>query len=67
VTHARLHLICGNCGCPDDWTWEYCADAILDYDCNPVPDVFIRCGNCSTLHSLSDKAINRKFLIKSGG
>lgn len=56
MAHARLHLICGNCGCADNWTWEHIPEADIDNDGNPIADVFITCRNCSTLHSLNEKA-----------
>ena len=58
MARAKLHLICGNCGCNDEW--EYSID---DYrpegECHPR-DVFITCKNCSTLHTLSDNAIPKE-------
>lgn len=52
MVRARLHLICGNCGCNDDWTWSYDPEA-MDDGVKFTPDVTIKCGNCSTHHSLS--------------
>lgn len=53
MAHARLHLICGNCGCADNWTWEISKDA-NDYEDIQTDDVYILCGNCTTLHSLTN-------------
>ncbi len=49
MVNARLHLICGNCGCNDEWEWEH----VVDSD---EQSVWIWCLNCSTLHSLDDNA-----------
>lgn len=49
---ARLHLICGNCGCNDMWEWEYHKKEFgEDADC-----VYLTCTNCSTLHDINDSA-----------
>lgn len=53
---ARLHIICGNCGCNDEFRWEYSKDY---HDCGDgtfESDVVIKCDNCSTIHNLSDNA-----------
>jgi hypothetical protein len=55
---ARLHLICGNCGCNDDWSYSP-VDEITDVPTQEKireGDVFISCGNCATLHSLNETA-----------
>lgn len=63
MVRARLHVICGNCGCDDEFTWEFA----------PVPkelcgidgcedDVYIKCKNCSTLHCPNHNAtMNREI------
>ena len=56
---ARLHLICGNCGCDDEWEWEHDQEARDNGDGTFGPDVWITCRNCSTLHTLSSKAKQR--------
>ena len=58
---ARLHLICGNCGCNDEWKWEYDAESCDMGDGTFEPDVSINCNNCATRHSLSE---NAKHLTK---
>ncbi len=51
MVNAKLHIICGNCWCNNEFTFiehkgdEYCP-----------ADVGITCNNCSTIHSLSDNA-----------
>ena len=57
---ARLHIICGNCGCNDMWEWEY-QEKMLDQN----ETVYISCGNCSTLHDLNNNA-NPKENNKKG-
>lgn len=55
---ARLHIICGNCGCND--MFKYHIDpkgtSICDDEGNEQlrPAVYISCENCSTLHRLDD-------------
>lgn len=55
MARARLHIICGNCGCNDMFSYEIDPeghDVTVD---EPAfePAVHIRCANCSTLHDLS--------------
>lgn len=55
---ARLHVICGNCGCNDMWEWEHqpeerCEGEIID------EDVKLSCRNCITIHSLNDNGKKR--------
>ena len=49
---ARIHIICGNCGSNDDWSYEIVKDA-QDFGDYFKDDVYMWCGNCGTLHSLS--------------
>lgn len=58
MARARLHLICGNCGCNDMWSYS------IDPEGNDVggelfPSVRLSCGNCATLHDLADTAENK--------
>lgn len=60
MVHARLHIICGNCGQdlkePGMATREYIPielDTETGEVINPAT-VFIRCKNCATLHSIDD-------------
>ena len=50
MANARLHLICGNCGCNDKWKWQY-----IPKDSEPET-VWVWCENCDTLHDLADNA-----------
>jgi uncharacterized Zn finger protein len=54
---AKLHLICGNCGCDDEWEWEYIHEIDNgEYEDNDPEDIYLWCNNCSTLHSINDNA-----------
>ena len=50
---ARLHIICGNCGCND--MFEGSLD-LLGTDREGVlsPAVYLSCRNCCTLHNIED-------------
>jgi len=56
MVKARLHIICGNCGCNDEFTWEIVPNGQCNQEGNELPDVYIRCGNCATLHTLSNQS-----------
>jgi hypothetical protein len=59
MAYAKLHIICGNCGCNNDF--EYRVDIELDDDTLvPFETVYIYCNNCSTLHHLDDNAKQRE-------
>lgn len=63
---AKLHVICGNCGCAD--LWELTIERDGDYissDHEAYEDsASLYCGNCSTLHNLKDSA--KKVTFGSG-
>ena len=55
MTHAKLHMICGNSGSNDQFTYKITSE----YD--DVKEIVhqritIACENCSTLHCLEDNA-----------
>lgn len=58
MAHAKLHMICGNCGCNDDF--KFTIDPKGHDITKDVPEfepaVYISCRNCGTLHDLSDNA-----------
>lgn len=56
MARARLHLICGNCGCNDEWKWEHIPKELIEGDLMQGEDVYLKCENCSTLHSINDNA-----------
>jgi len=56
MARARLHLICGNCGCNDEWKWSHVSEENEAGDVMQEEDVFLTCENCSTLHSINDNA-----------
>ena len=55
---AVLHLICGNCGCNNDWEWRHISKEVDDGEIITDEDVYISCKNCATLHSLNNNAKN---------
>ena len=61
MVNARLHIICGKCGCNDMWKWYFCPqDEKLGID---YSDVSICCDNCATIHYISDNAEHQKDKI----
>ncbi len=56
MARARLHIICGNCGCNDQFSFVIDPEGhdISDDEAKFKPSVLIRCGNCGTLHDLSE-------------
>jgi uncharacterized Zn finger protein len=50
---AKLHVICGNCGCGDDFTWDF-------EDTKEGAYVFLKCHNCGTIHNLQDNCIDEE-------
>lgn len=55
MAHAKLHIICGNCGC--NHMFEYSVrEEIDDDDGSPYMVVYIYCNNCHTTHDLEDNA-----------
>lgn len=65
MARARLHLICGNCGCNDSWSYRIVPNG---HDINGVlsPAVFLTCDNCTTLHDLADNAKDKTPERRSG-
>lgn len=55
MVRARLHVICGNCGCNDMFTYKIEPEG-HDIDGQLLPAVYLRCRNCATLHDLADNA-----------
>ena len=58
MARARLHLICGNCGCNDMWVWEHVPKLVDEGEAINDEDVHLSCKNCITLHSLNNNAKN---------
>ena len=56
MARARLHVICGNCGCNDMWKWKHKEEEVVDGEVMADEDVSLYCGNCITIHSLNDNA-----------
>lgn len=61
MVNAKLHMICGNCGC--DHMFKYRVDREIEYDNDDqeieVETVSILCENCATLHFLDENAEKR--------
>ena len=55
MVRARLHIICGNCGCNNKFNYCIVTDA-KDFGEYQEDGVYIHCKNCSTSHSLDDNA-----------
>lgn len=53
MARARLHIICGNCGCNDMFSYSVDLEG-QDFGEYTKPSVQIKCGNCSTLHTLDE-------------
>ncbi len=51
MARARLHIICGNCGCNDEFVFHIDPEG-NDYGDRFEPAVIIICKNCATHHSL---------------
>jgi uncharacterized Zn finger protein len=55
MAHARLHMICGNCGCNHEF--EHKVKEEINDDTNEKQMVVsIYCRNCGTLHNLEDNS-----------
>lgn len=56
MAHAKLHVICGNCGSNEYLTFKIDLEGhdISSDETEYEPAVFISCKNCSTLHDLDD-------------
>jgi uncharacterized Zn finger protein len=62
MVHARLHVICGNCGSNNDMLFEIDQKG-HDVSLNTPqfrPAVFLTCANCSTIHDLSDTVTEKQ-------
>lgn len=58
MVNAKLHMICGNCGCNDMFEFEIDPKGhdISDDEIKFEPAIRIKCKNCSTIHDLSNNA-----------
>tara|TARA_R110000851_G_scaffold219118_2_gene371915 strand:+ start:2816 stop:3025 length:210 start_codon:yes stop_codon:yes gene_type:complete len=58
---ARLHVICGNCGCNgdhDNFEYKHSEHAADAEETTLQYETTITCKNCSTIHWLNDNAKN---------
>ena len=62
MVQARLHVICGNCGCNDEWELRVTRDGDDVSDDTPKfeDSVSLTCCNCSTIHDLKDNSKHRE-------
>jgi len=60
---ARLHVICGNCGCNDEWELriERDGDDVTKDEPKFEDAASMCCGNCGTIHDLKDNAKSVKL------
>jgi len=58
MANERLHIICGNCGCNDNFEWQHQQGLVANGEKISDEDTWVWCRNCSTLHSLNDNADN---------
>lgn len=56
MVNARLHIICGNCGCSDMFSFRIDPKG-KDIDGELSPAVYILCDNCTTLHALDSTMV----------
>jgi len=56
MARARLHLICSNCGCNDEWVYRHIEEETQAQEVVQDEDIFLTCKNCGTVHSLNDNA-----------
>lgn len=58
MANAKLHVICGNCGCSDEWMLhiDRCGKDVSQTFPEFIDAAYMKCGNCGTLHDLSDNA-----------
>lgn len=56
MVHARLHIICGNCGCNDMFMYNVKNELDDEYENKTITMVYIKCDNCGTIHVLEDNA-----------
>ena len=61
---ARLHLICGNCGCNDELEWEHQQKEVCEGEVMTDENVSLWCKNCSTIHSINSNAKIRKEVCR---
>ena len=53
----KLHIICGMCGSNEELSYEIDPQG-MDIDGVLYPEVYVRCGNCSTSTTL-DESIDK--------
>ena len=51
---AKLHIICGNCGCNDNFELQLLRDGDEFCDKEKEDSAHMLCKNCSTIHNIKD-------------
>ena len=59
MANAKLHIICGNCGCNDNFEYRHVEHFTGPDDQAKQMVTELACQNCSTLHVLNNNAKNR--------
>jgi len=54
MVRARIHIICGNCGCNNMFSWELTDLFNSEDDCVGKGPV-LTCHNCSTIHFIANE------------
>lgn len=53
MVNARLHIICGNCGGNNYFTFQIVPE---NKECEELETVYLWCENCGTLHNIRDNS-----------
>lgn len=56
MVRARLHIICGNCGCGDDFEFTVHDKVVSASEVVEEQSVSLSCKNCGTIHNIADNA-----------
>ena len=59
---AKLHIICGNCGCSDQFKYDHNNEFFDAMETVKQYKTTITCLNCSTIHQLDDNARNKNHM-----
>lgn len=60
---AKLHVICGNCGCNNDFEYNHSEEFVGKDDQGKQWKTSLVCKNCSTIHELDDNSLNKNEII----
>jgi len=54
TTKNRIHMICGFCGCKDEFMYQVKPEGACNNDGIEYPEVYILCYNCTSSTALSE-------------